>query len=92
MSMSMIKMDRPDNLQAFAAKIREHFMQFDRCRSRIIKCGSYYFFEKVPAENMVEILDEASEEECIRFMEKTQTEPFAEGFALHKVYLVPDGD
>jgi hypothetical protein len=54
---SMMKMDRPDDLQAFARKIREYFLQFDRCRSKITTCGSYYFFEKVPAENMVEILD-----------------------------------
>ena len=89
---SIIMVDRIDDLDAFAVRIRNHFMKWDRCRSQIIKCGNHFFFEKVEAENMVEILDEMTEKEGLAFMEKTQTSPFSEGEAWHKVYLIPSGD
>ena len=89
---SIIMMDRIDDLDAFAVRVRNHFMQWDRCRSQIIRCGNHFFFEKVEAENMVEILDEMTEKEGIAFMEKTQTAPFTDGEAWHKVYLIPSGD
>ena len=61
---SIIKMDRIDDMPAFAEKVRNHFMQYDRCRSRVINFGYHLFFEKVKAEKMVEILDEMTEEEA----------------------------
>ena len=41
---------------------------------------------------MVEILDEMTEEEGLKFMEVQQTAPWPEGEAHHKVYLIPSGD
>ena len=66
---SYFMVDRIENLDAFATKIRDHFMQFERCRSEIIAIGNHVFFQKVEAENMVEILDEMTEEEGLKFME-----------------------
>ena len=51
-------MDKPDNIEKFKQKVHDHFMKFDRFRSRIIKIGRYYFFEKVSADEMVEVMEE----------------------------------
>ena len=44
---SIMKVDRIENLSAFAHKVRNHFMQHDRFRSRVISFGTHVFFEKV---------------------------------------------
>ena len=41
---SYFMVDRIENLDAFATKIRDHFMQFERCRSEIIVFGNHVFF------------------------------------------------
>ena len=67
-------MDRPDNLESFKHKVHNHFMQYDRFRSRIIKIWpNYFFFEKVDAVNMVEVMEEVeemAEHGVERFLEK----------------------
>ena len=35
--------DKIDNLNAFAIRVRNHFLQWYRCRSRVIKCVSFHF-------------------------------------------------
>ena len=89
---SILMVDRIEDLDAFAIKVRNHFMQWERCRSDLISVGNHQFFEKVGAENMVEILEEMTEEEGLALMEREQSTPFKEGEAHHKVYLIPSGD
>ena len=67
---SIMMVDKIEPLDEFAVKVRDHFMQWDRCRSRIISFGNHVFFEKVKAEDMVEILDEMTEAEGYEFMAK----------------------
>ena len=89
---SIMMVDRIEDLDAFAIKVRNHFMQWERCRSDIISFGNHQFFEKVGAENMVEILEEMTIEEGLSLMEREQSMPFKEGEAHHKVFLIPSGD
>ena len=90
--MSYMKMDRPDDIEKFKQKVHDHFMKYDWCRSRIISVGKFYFFEKVSAENMVEITEEMDHKQVQKFMENMSERDPEENEAWHKIWLVPDGE
>ena len=87
-----MKMDKPDDIEKFRQKVHDHFMKYDRCRSRIISVGNLYFFEKVEAENMVEVTEEMNHEQVQNFMEKMSEMKPEENEQWHKIWLIPDGE
>ena len=88
--MSYMKMDKPNDIGSFKQKVHDHFMKYDRCRSRIISVGKFYFFEKVSAKNMVEITEEMNHTQVQNFIENMSEMKPGENEAWHKIWLIPD--
>lgn len=91
-----MKMDAPDDLVKFKQKILDHFLQFRRCRSCILKIGGDFFAREVTDQkllnNCVTIHNEKlSEEDVKHFVEKQHEDLSEVHYALPaiKCWLIP---
>ena len=45
-------MEAPDSLELFREKLRDHFSQFHRFNSKMIKIGPEYYFDRIGDEQL----------------------------------------
>ena len=93
---TVLKMDAPDDIEAFKAKLHAHFMTFKRCRSMVKNIGAEFFMKKVTnpgmLQEMVEIHDETLDEESLQQFIAKKLEVYQEvidGRPMLKIWLIP---
>ena len=93
---TVLKMDAPDDLEAFKAKLIAHFMTFKRCRSMVKNIGAEFFMKKVThpgmLQEMVEIHNETLDDEGLQQFIAKKLEVHQEiidGRPMLKIWLIP---
>ena len=93
---TVLKMDAPDDMEAFKAKLLAHFMTFTRCRSMVKNIGAEFFMKKVThpgmLQEMVEIHGETLDEESLQQFIAKKLEVYQEvidGRPMLKIWLIP---
>ena len=93
---TVLKMDAPDNIEDFKAKLINHFMTFTRCRSMVKNIGAEFFMKKVThpgmLQEMVEIHTETLDDEGLQQFIAKKLEVHQEiidGRPMLKIWLIP---
>ena len=93
---TVLKMEAPDDLEAFRTKLLDHFMTFKRCRSMVKNIGAEFFMKKVThpgmLQEMVEIHNETLDDEGLQQFIAKKLEVHQEiidGRPMLKIWLIP---
>ena len=93
---TVLKMDAPDDIEAFKAKLLAHFMTFKRCGSMVKNIGAEFFMKKVThpgmLQEMVEIHNETLDDEGLQQFIAKKLEVHQEiidGRPMLKIWLIP---
>ena len=95
-----IKIDAPDDLEQFRQFVHNHFMQYRKCRSTIVRiCPTNYFFQEITDKSITDKITELhteklDDDEVHEFLSKCllQWHECEQGQPLIKIWIVPGKD